>query len=98
MIYEETGSISTQVGNYLRLNPELPEEDRHTIGVWGQCCRRYLREHRQAIYATLLTGGRLNSYLADIDSRAEELFPRQVKQMSETEGVTEMLKTDNRTE
>ena len=63
--------------------------------MWGQRHRRYLKEHRRATYATLFTGGKLNSYLADIDRQAEELFSRLVKQMSETEGVTEALKTAN---
>jgi hypothetical protein len=60
--------------------------------VWGQRHRRYLKEHRRATYATLLTSGRLNSYLADIDRQAEEMFLRLVKQMAEAEGITETLK------
>lgn len=42
----------------------------------------------------LLTGGKLNSYLADIDKRADELFFRLVKQMAEQEGLTEQFKTE----
>lgn len=49
-------------------------------------------EHRRATYATLLTSGRLNGYLADLDRQAEEMFLRLVKQMAEMEGVTEELK------
>ena len=66
--------------------------------MWGQRHRRYLKEHRRASYATLLTSGKLNSYLADIDRQAEELFLRLVKQMAEMEGVTEQLKADNQME
>lgn len=69
--------------------------EQQPIGVWGQRHRRYLKEHGRASYATLLTSGKLNSYLADIDRQAEELFLRLVKQMAETEGVTEALKTAN---
>ena len=46
-------------------------------------------------YANLLTSGKLNSYLADIDKQAEEMFSRLVKQMAEREGLTEQLKADN---
>ena len=70
----------------------LPEEKQQPIGVWGQRHRRYLKEHRRATYATLLTSGKLNGYLADIDRQAEELFSRLVKQMAEAEGITETLK------
>ena len=97
-IFEKMGGTYTQVGDYLLPNLELPEEEQQSIGVWGQRRRRYLKEHRRAAYATLLTSGKLNSYLADIDRQAEELFSRLVKQMAEAEGVTEQLKADNQME
>ncbi|MCI9112547.1 MAG: TnpV protein [Eubacterium sp.] len=65
------------------------------IGVWGQRHGRYLKEYKRATYTTLLTSGKLNSYLADIDEQAEEMFSRLVKQMTEREGVTEQLKAKN---
>ena len=91
-IFEEMGGTYTQVGDYLLPDLKLPEEEQQPIGVWGQRHRRYLKEHRRATYATLLTSGRLNSYLADIDRQAEEMFLRLVKQMAEAEGITESLK------
>lgn len=91
-IFEEMGGTYTQVGDYLLPDLKLPQEEQQPIGVWGQRHRRYLKEHRRATYVTLLTSGRLNSYLADIDRQAEELFSRLVKQMAEAEGVTEALK------
>ena len=91
-IFEEMGGTYTQIGDYLLPDLKLPEEEQQPIGVWGQRHRRYLKEHRRATYATLLTGGKLNGYLADIDRQAEELFSRLVKQMAEVEGVTEALK------
>ena len=97
-IFEEMGGTYTQVGDYLLPNLERPEEEQQPIGVWGQRHRRYLKEHRRATYATLLTSGKLNSYLADIDRQSEEMFSRLVKQMAETEGVTEQLKADNQME
>ena len=97
-IFEEMGGTYTQVGDYLLPDLKLPEEDQQPIGVWGQRHWRYLKEHRRATYATLLTGGKLNSYLAGIDRQAEELFSRLVKQIAEAEGVTEHLKEGNQME
>lgn len=91
-IFEKMGGTYTQVGDYLLPDLKLPEEEQQPIGVWGQCHRRYLKDHRRATYATLFTNGKLNSYLADIDRQAEEMFSRLVKQMAEAEGVTEKLK------
>ena len=97
-IFEKMGGTYTQVGDYLLPNLELPEEEQQPIGVWGQRHRRYLKEHQRATYATLLTSGKLNGYLADIDRQAEEMFSRLVKQMAELEGVTEQLKAGNQME
>ena len=91
-IFKEMGGTYTQVGDYLLPDLKLPEEEQQPIGVWGQRHRRYLKEHRRATYATLLTNGKLNSYLAGIDRQAEELFSRLVKQMAANEGITETLK------
>lgn len=97
-IFEEMGGTYTQVGDYLLPDLKLLEEEQQTIGVWGQRHRRYLKEHRRASYATLLTSGKLNSYLADVDRQAEEMFSRLVKQMAEAESVTETLKAANQME
>ena len=97
-IFEKMGGTYTQVGDHLLPDLKLPEEEQQPIGVWGQRHRRYLKEHHRATYATLLTGGKLNGYLADIDRQAEEMFSRLVKQMAEAEGVTEQLKADNQME
>ena len=95
-IFEEMGGTYTQVGDYLLPDLKLPEEEeQQPIGVWGQRHRRYLKEHRRATYAALFTGGKLNSYLADIDRQAEERFLRLVKQMAEAEGITETLKAND---
>ena len=91
-IFEEMGGTYTQIGDYLLLDLELPEKEQQPIGVWGQRHRRYPKEHRRASYATLLTSGKLNGYLADTDRQAEEMFLRLVKQLAEAEGITETLK------
>ena len=74
---------------------KLPKEESRHIGIWGQRHLRYLKQHRKGLYSELLTSGKLNSYLADIDWQAEEMFPRLVKELAEKEGVTEALKAEN---
>ncbi len=94
-IFEKMGGTYTQVGDYFLPDLKLPEEETKPIGVWGQRHRRYLKEHKRATYTTLLTSGKLNSYLADIDAQAEEMFSLLVKQIAEREGVTEQIKAEN---
>ena len=92
---ERTGLKYELVGDYyLVAGDDEPEEDQ-PIGVWGQRHLRYLKEHRRVRYANLLTSGKLNGYLVDIDRQAEEMFERLVKQTAEREGVTEQLKAAN---
>lgn len=59
---------------------------------------RYLKQHRRVLYTNLLTSGKLNSYLADIDKQAQDMFLRLVEQIAEREGVTEQLKAENQME
>ena len=94
-IYNEQNGLWYELqGDYYLPCLKLPEEEAVHIGIRGQRHRRYLKEHRRATYAMLLTSGKLNSYLADVDRQAEELFSQLVKQMAEAEGVTETLKAD----
>ena len=66
--------------------------------MWGQRHLRYLKQHRKVLYINLLTSGKLDSYLADIDKQAEDMFLRLVEQMAEREGVIEQLKAENQME
>jgi len=77
---------------------KLPEEERQPIGVWGQRHLQYIKQNRKVLYLNLLTSGKLNGYLADLDRQAEEMFFRLVKQMAERDGVIEKLKADNQME
>ena len=97
-IFEELGGTYIRHGDYLIPCLTLPEEEQRFIGVWGQRHKRYLKEHKSAIYITLLTSGRLNSYLADIEEQAQELFERIVEQMKQAQGITEQLKAKNQME
>ncbi len=94
-IDEKTGICYTLQGDYYLPDLTLPIEENKPIGIWGQRHKRYLQEYKRATYTTLLTSGKLNSYLVDIDERAEEMFSRLVKQMAGREGVTEQLKSEN---
>ena len=92
-IYDEKNGLWYELrGDYYLPCLKMPEKAEVHIGVWGQRHRQYLKEHRQAAYTRLLTSGRLNRYLADIDHQVEELFSQLVSQMAAAEGVTETLK------
>lgn len=56
---------------------------------------RYLKEYRRVTYTNLLTSGKLNTYLADIDRQAQERFERLTEQMKQAQGITERLKAEN---
>ncbi len=94
-LFEQMGGTYREENGYLIPNLDLPDEEQHTIGIWGQRHKRYLKENCKVLYADLLTSGKLNGYLADIDRQAEEMFSRLVKQMAETENITEGLKSTN---
>lgn len=97
-IFEEMGGSYHEENGYLIPSLTLPPEEEKPIGIWGQRHKRYLKEHRKATYTTLLTNGNLNSYLADIDQQAEEMFSRLVKEIAIMEGITENLKLENQME
>ena len=78
---ERTGLRYELVGDYYLIAGDDEPEEQHTIGIWGQRHLRYLKEHRRVLYANLLTTGKLNSHLADIDQQADEMFDRLTKQM-----------------
>lgn len=94
-LFEQMGGTYREENGYLIPNLTLPDEEQVEIGVWGQQHLRYIKQHHKVRYVNLLTSGKLNGYLADIDKQAEDMFFRLVKQMAEPEGVTEKLKTDN---
>ena len=88
-IFEQMGGTYSQVGDYLLPNITIPEESSEPIGVWGQRHARYLKEHRKVLYMNLLTSGKFNTHLAEIDKQAEDMFYRLVKEMAEKQGVTQ---------
>lgn len=92
-LFEQLGGTYTQQGDYLLPNLTLPaEKETGNIGVWALRHKRYLKQHRKVLYYNLLTSGKLDSYLADIEEQAQQLFLRLVKEYAEKEAVTEQLK------
>ena len=92
-LFEQLGGTYTQQGDYLLPNLTLPaEKETGNIGVWALRHKRYLKQHHKVLYYNLLTSGKLDSYLADIEEQAQQLFLRLVKEYAEKEAVTEQLK------
>ena len=73
----------------------VPAEEETLIGIWGQRHLRFIKQERKALYMELLSAGRLNGYLADINAQAEERMIRLMEQMAAREGVTEQVKAQN---
>lgn len=95
-IYDEKNGLWYELqGDYYLPCLKLPKEESRHIGIWGQRHLRYLKQHRKVLYSELLISGKLNSYLADINEQAEEMFSRLAKQLAEKESVTEALKAEN---
>lgn len=95
---KQTGIGYTLQGDYYLPDLALPEQEDKPIGLWGHRHLCHIKRHKKVLYTNLLTSGKLNSYLADIDEQAEDMFSRLVKQIAEREGVTEQLKADNQME
>ena len=91
---ERTGLKYELVGDYYFIAGDDEPEER-PIGMWGQRHTRYLKEHHKVLYMNLLTSGKLNDYLADLNEQAENMFFRLVKELAEKEGITETLKAEN---
>ena len=95
-LFEQLGGTYTQQGDYLLPNLALPAgKETGNIGVWALRHKRYLKQHHKVLYYNLLTSGKLDSHLADIEEQAQQLFLRLVKELAEKEGVTEKLKAEN---
>ena len=96
-IYDNSNGLWYELqGDYYIPCLELPaeKEERH-IGIWGHRYLWYIREHKKVLYTDLLISGKLQSYLADVEEQAQELFDRLMKQRAEHEGITEKLKAES---
>ena len=91
-IYEEAGGTYIQQGDYILPNLKVQPEKVIEVGIWRQRYRRYLKQHHRIRYYNLLTAGKLNEHLAEIDQQAERMFQSLVSALSEQESVTEKSK------
>ena len=95
-IYDDKNDLWYELqGDYYIPCLILPAEKEQPIGLWGQRHLQYLKEYRRITYLNLLTSGRLNAYLADIDKQAEDMLFRLVEQMKQAQGIMEQLKAEN---
>ena len=95
---KQNGLDYTLCGEYYLSNLLPPQTEEKEIGIWGMRHFRYIKQHRKVRYINLLTTGKLNTYLAEIDARAQNMKAVLIKQMSEHEGVNEILKEQNQME
>lgn len=94
-IYDDKNGLWYELqGDYYIPCLILPTEKEQPIGLWGQRHLHYLKEYHRLTYTNLLTSGRLNEYLAEIDKQAKDMFFRLVKEYADRQGVTEQLKAD----
>ena len=94
-IFEQMGGTYAQAGDYNLPSLILSNEESKPIGIWGQRHARYLKQNRKVLYMNLLTSGKLNAYLANIDKQAQERFERLIEGTKQTQGITEQLKAEN---
>ena len=94
-LFEQMGGTYTQVGDYMLPNLILYKQQAQPIGTWGHRHARYLKQHHKIIYMNLLTSGKLIGYLVDIENQAKNMFLQIVKQLAESENITEELKAKN---
>ena len=91
-IFENINGSYTKQGDYLLPNLTLPDENEKQIDIWGMRHRRYLKTNHRVLYYNLLTSGKLDNYLFDVEHQAENLFEQTVKSLAKQEQVTEKLK------
>ena len=94
-IFEQLGGTYHEENGYLTPDLKLLAEEQQPIGIWGQRHLDYLKQYRKVTYTNLLTSGKLNTYLADIDRQAQERFERLIEDMKRAQGITECLKEEN---
>ena len=97
-LFEELGGTYREENGYLLPSLTLPEEKPQPIGIWSQRHLQFMKKKHYSTYITLLTTGKLNAYLAEINKQAEAMYDRLMKQLTQSEGITEQLKAKNQME
>ena len=94
-LFEQLGGTYHEENGYLIPDLRLPTEEEQPIGIWGQRHLDYLKQYRKVTYTNLLTSGKLNAYLANINEQAQERSHRLIEDMKQAHGITEQLKSEN---
>ncbi len=94
-LFEHLGGTYHKESGYFIPDLRLPIKKEQPIGIWGQRHLDYLKQYRKVTYTNLLTSGKLNAYLADIDRQAQKRFERLIEGMKQAQGITERLKEEN---
>ena len=97
-IYDESNGLWYEFQGDFYIPCLTVPEDEQSIGIWGQRHLRYIREHKKVFCTSQLLSGSLNSYLAEVDKRAAEMFDRLSKEMAAQERITEQIKAENQLE
>ncbi len=94
-LFEQLGGTCRKESDYLIPCLTVPAEEEQPIGTWGQRHLDYLKQYRKVTYTNLLTSGRLNTYLANVDRQAQERFERLIEDIQQAQGIMERLKEEN---
>ena len=94
-LFEQLGGTYHEENGYFIPDLKFPDEVEQPIGLFGQRHLRYLKECCRGTYINLLTSGKLDTYLAEIDKQAQKRFERLMEDIKQTQGITEQLKEEN---
>ena len=94
-ITDEKNGLDYTLVNEVYLPNLVSTETNYEIGLWGQRHLDYIKNHRKTLYLNLKKSCKLNTYLHEVDVRANEMYDRLVVQLKEQQGITEKLKADN---
>ena len=91
-LYEKLGGTYREENGHLIPNVTLPEQTDYQIGKYGRMHLDYIKNHRRGRYTTLLTEGKLNARLHDIDLEAKEMLESIIPSLAAGRGIDEDLK------
>lgn len=94
-LFEQKGIGYTEYNGVLIPNVVMPKSKNYQLGKFGKLHNKWLKENHKSIYTIKLMKGELDSYIADVDKRATEMYDNLVKQLAEKEGITEQLKAND---
>ena len=91
-LYEKLGGTYREKNGHLIPDITLPEQTDYQIGKYGRMHLDYIKNHRRGRYTTLLTEGKLNARLHEIDLEANEMLDTIIPRLATERGIDENLK------